>query len=195
MNNVRRKFDTRRASEMPCRVTTPANPNGSSWERSCACDWSEMENTIIESQRIRTTKRTEKTQKDHIADRGHVSMSHYNMVHTPNSIPKAVIIPAVRTCNGQRLGHCGMLINETVLFAGRIQINLLPQLKRYRSHTIQVQKSHQTYDIHRTPQLRFSYPQNIEHQWTSISYYLSKRSMEISSLPESWLFRDTSLDT
>ena len=55
---------------MPCKVTTPANPNGSSWGRLCASDWSEIEverlssscseqdreNIIIESQTIRMTK-------------------------------------------------------------------------------------------------------------------------------------------
>ena len=32
----------------------------------------------IEPKRIRITKSTEKTHKDHVADRGHACMSHYN---------------------------------------------------------------------------------------------------------------------
>ena len=55
---------------MPCRVTTPANPDGSSLVRRCAsklskmdtkrlkssCSTQEHENILIESERIRTTK-------------------------------------------------------------------------------------------------------------------------------------------
>ena len=37
-------------------------------------------------------KSTKKTHKDHIADRGHVSTSHYNMVHKQIPIPKAMPI-------------------------------------------------------------------------------------------------------
>ena len=50
------------------------------------------EDIIIESQRIQVKKRTDKTHKDNIADRGHVSMSHYNMVQKPISILKTVTI-------------------------------------------------------------------------------------------------------
>ena len=35
----------------------------------------------------------EKTHQDRIADRGQVSISHYNMVHKPMSMLKAVEIP------------------------------------------------------------------------------------------------------
>ena len=52
--------------------------------------------SIIESQRIRTPRRTRTTHKDHIEDRGHVSMSHYNMAHKPIPIPKAMIIIEAR---------------------------------------------------------------------------------------------------
>ena len=45
------------------------------------------ENIIIESQRIR------KAHQDHIADQGHVSMSHCNMVSKPIPTPQAVTIP------------------------------------------------------------------------------------------------------
>ena len=48
--------------------------------------------SIIESQRIRTPKKTRTTHKDHIEDRGHVSMSQNNMAHTPIPIPKAMKI-------------------------------------------------------------------------------------------------------
>ena len=69
-NNARRKLKIRRASAMPCRVTTPANPDGSSWVRPCAsklskmetkrqkssCSKQEHENILIEWERLRTTK-------------------------------------------------------------------------------------------------------------------------------------------
>ena len=42
MNNARRKREMRRASAMPCKITTPANPSGSSWARPCARKWSKM---------------------------------------------------------------------------------------------------------------------------------------------------------
>ena len=49
-----------------------------------SCSKKHHENMIIESQRIRTTtKSKEQTHQDHIADRGHVSMTHYNVVHKP----------------------------------------------------------------------------------------------------------------
>ena len=68
-NNARRKLEIR-SSAMPCRVTTPANPDGSSLVRPCAsklskmdtkrlkssCSTQEHENILIESERIRTTK-------------------------------------------------------------------------------------------------------------------------------------------
>ena len=38
----------RRASAMPCRVTEPANPNGSSWWRPSACDGSKQETKRLE---------------------------------------------------------------------------------------------------------------------------------------------------
>ena len=130
INSARKNLETRRASAMPCKVTKPANPNGSSRKRPCASDWSKMDTKIlnsscsrqnpehanIESQRIRTTKSTEKTRKDHIADRGHVFMSHYNMVHKPISIPKAVKSPAARIALDKdweklRLNQCPVFKN------------------------------------------------------------------------------------
>ena len=39
-------------------------------------------------------KSTEQTNTDHIVDRGHVSMSHYNKVQKPMSIPRAMESPA-----------------------------------------------------------------------------------------------------
>ena len=73
-NNARRQLDTRIASAMPCKVTKPANPNGSSWIGPCASDWSgieakrlnsscakqDRENIIMKSQSIRTTKSKER---------------------------------------------------------------------------------------------------------------------------------------
>ena len=95
---------------MPCKITTPPDPNGSSWRQLHASDWSKMEtkrlnsscsrkdheDIIIESQRIRRTKGTEQTHWDHIADRGPASMSHCNMVHLPIPIPKTMIIPEAK---------------------------------------------------------------------------------------------------
>ena len=117
MNKARRKWEMRRASAMPCKVTT-ANRNGSSWRRlmrvvGLKCKRKQdHENMIIESQRIRTTKSKEKTHRDHIADRGHVSMSHHILVHNkPISIFEAVDVQGAG-CNGQRLGK---VENETII--------------------------------------------------------------------------------
>ena len=35
MNNARRNLEIRRASAMLCKVSTPANPNGSNWATLC----------------------------------------------------------------------------------------------------------------------------------------------------------------
>ena len=40
MNNARRTLDITRAPRLPRKVTTPVNPNGSSWKRQGASDWS-----------------------------------------------------------------------------------------------------------------------------------------------------------
>ena len=40
------------------------------------CLWKDPEDKITESQRIRITRNTKNTRKDHLADRGQVSMSH-----------------------------------------------------------------------------------------------------------------------
>ena len=61
------------------------------------CSKQDHENTIVESQRIRTLKRKEKTHQDQIADRGQVSMSHYNMVHKPIPTPTTMKILEART--------------------------------------------------------------------------------------------------
>ena len=45
-----------------------------------SCSMQDHENIIIETRRIGTAWSKDKTHQDHIADRGHVSMSHYNMV-------------------------------------------------------------------------------------------------------------------
>ena len=52
-----------------------------------------MRYLMIESQRIRTKKSKDNIQRDHIADRGRVSMLHFNMVHKPIPIPKAMKTP------------------------------------------------------------------------------------------------------
>ena len=48
VNSTRRKLEMT-ASAMPCKVTTPAGPNGSSWERAGASDWSKMETKRLRS--------------------------------------------------------------------------------------------------------------------------------------------------
>ena len=99
---------------MPCTVATSADPNGSSWKRPHASDWSKMEtkrlnsassrkdheDIIIESSRIRLSKGYGKTHKDHVADRGHVSMSHYNI-----SIPKAMKIREAKSALDKKWEH------------------------------------------------------------------------------------------
>ena len=83
VNNARRKSDL-------CKVTTPADPNGSSWSdlvqvhglrKGWILHFSKQDYVlmIVGSQVVRITKSTEKTHKDHIADRGHVSMAHCTM--------------------------------------------------------------------------------------------------------------------
>ena len=42
---------------------------------------------------------TEKTHKDHIADRGHVSISQFNMVNKPIPTPKAMKIPEAKAAH------------------------------------------------------------------------------------------------
>ena len=140
----------RRASAMPCKV----NPNVSTWWRPYASDWSHFEtrrfnsswskqdheNIIVESRSIRTTKRKEKTRQEHIADRGQVSMSHYNMLHKLDSRSKTVEIPAAnvpldrdwRKWRKNQLSLCCTVINTTIHLVGRT----LPQ--QYIHHTCQL---------------------------------------------------------
>ena len=106
VNSATRKLEIRKSSAMPCKFTAPADPKGSSWGRPCASDWSKMEtkrltsscsnqdheDISIASQRIRITQSTENIHKDHSADRGHVSLSHHNIVHKPSPIPNAMTI-------------------------------------------------------------------------------------------------------
>ena len=91
----------KRGGPQRCLAKSPPQPtrtNGSSRRRLCASEWSKVgmnrlnsscskkedhEDTIIESEGIRTTESQKKTRKDHISDRGHASMSHCNMVHQP----------------------------------------------------------------------------------------------------------------
>ena len=53
-----------------------------------SCSIQDLQNIIIELKSTRTTESTETTHKDHIADHGRVSMSHYNMGHKPVPISK-----------------------------------------------------------------------------------------------------------
>ena len=62
----------------------------------------DYENIIFESRRIPTTRRREKTHQDHIADRGHVSMSHCNMVHKPIPISTAMKVLEAKTALKKR---------------------------------------------------------------------------------------------
>ena len=139
MNNARRKITIRRGSAMPCIVPKPANGrpcalDGSTIETerlSSSCSKQDHVNEIIESQKIRTINSKHKTRQDRNADRGHVPMSHNNMVHKPISIFQAVGIPAASVSmdwSKWRMNHtslCGMLINGKVLLVDRT----LPQLK------------------------------------------------------------------
>ena len=54
---------------------------------------------------IRTTKSTPKTHGDHIEDRGHVSMSRYNVVHEPISLPRAAKIAMDKDWDKWRTNH------------------------------------------------------------------------------------------
>ena len=112
-----------------------SQPKGSTWWQPYASDWCQFEkkrlnsscpkedheNIIVESQRIRTTKNKEKT---HIADRGQVSMSHYNMVHKLVSISNKTVeisaanVPMDRDWRKWRMNQvslCCMVINTTLL--------------------------------------------------------------------------------
>ena len=117
---------------MLSKVTTPANPNGSSWVQSCAirrktkrlnssCSKKDHECIIIESQRIRTIMSAEKPYEYRIADQGRVSKSHNNMVHKP--ISECSEHSSSKSGNGQLLAH-GMLMNAAVHLIGRTQNNL-----------------------------------------------------------------------
>ena len=120
---------------------------------------------IIESQRMPMPKSTEKSHKYHIADRGHVSLSHYNVVHNPIFIPQAVKSPATRVAINKvwdkwrmkQFPVCGMLIDATVLLVGHNSTT---------SHITTL-----------TTHLSFSFfltPQHIERQWKSRTYFIQE---------------------
>ena len=125
----------RRASAMSCKVTTPVNPNGSSWRRPCASDGSKIqmkrqhspcskqdhEDMIIESPRIRTVKSTEKTHKDHIADQNQVSIPHYAMEFPAVN---GVVDKVWDKWRSKQWFQCGMVIRTTIPPVDRT----LPQL-------------------------------------------------------------------
>ena len=85
----------------------------------------------------RTTMSAKKTHEDHIANRRHFSMSHWNMVHKSISIPKAMTGPAARIATDKVWGKWRMkqalvwriLINATVLLVGRAKNKFSLQLK------------------------------------------------------------------
>ena len=66
--NTGRRLENRRVCDA-CNVTAPVIPNGSSWERPCASDWSKI-------QMKRLNSSCSKARQLHIADRGQASMSH-----------------------------------------------------------------------------------------------------------------------
>ena len=137
-----------------------------------SCSKQDHGNMIIELQRTRTTKSREKTHQDHIADRGQVSMSHYNMVHKPISIKKAVNTPAGKVAMDRDRGSveksspCGMTIDATVHLVDRTLPQLrTPQIILDSSATI-------TLNILHPPHISESVldPQNVELQRKSRSY-------------------------
>ena len=112
---------------MLCKVSTPASPNGSSWKRPCASDWSKVETTrlnsscskkddeniIIELQRGLNHEECGKTHQDHIADRGHVfHVALQHCAHT-DSHTESSDNSNCKSCNGQRLEQ---VENETITF-------------------------------------------------------------------------------
>ena len=152
--------------------------NGLRWKTerlNSSCSKKDHEGSIIESHRIRKTRSTEKTHKDHITDRVQVSMSHYNVVHKPISIPKAVTNPAARVWNGQRLEQVeseaitcvwACWLKATVPLVGRTQNN--PSTKNVTHHTRFKSKSHIK---HITLTFVFFLTlKNLEHQCKSESY-------------------------
>ena len=107
-------------------------------------------------------------------------MSHYNMVHQPTSIPKAM-----KRAVGRVARQRAEVIDATVLLASRAREIFYDNSRSYQSYKMQVQGSHQTYYIHHTFQLRSSHPQSIRHQLQSRSYTSFTRGMKIWTLPES----------
>ena len=110
----------RRASAMPCKVTIPVNPNGSTWWRPYASDWSKVETKRLNSS-------CSKQDHEDIADRGQVSMSHSNMVHKTVSMSKTMEIPATnvamdkysRNWRMHQFSLCCIVIDTTIFLVGR----------------------------------------------------------------------------
>ena len=71
-------------------------------ERPCACSKKDHEDRINEIEKDSNKQRVLKNiQKDHMADRGHVSMSHHNMVQKTGFLSESNEKSSSNTCNGQ----------------------------------------------------------------------------------------------
>ena len=124
VNNARRKSDL-------CKVTTPADPSGSRWSdfvqvHGLRKGWilhfskQDYEDMIVGSQVVRITKSTEKTHKDHVADRGHVSMAHCTMdssqarsfCYFVHSLPKAAFGTGFVIAFCMEIGLCTKVTSE-----------------------------------------------------------------------------------
>ena len=119
VNNAKREsWGMRRAAAMPCRVTTPADPNGSSWDSvdviglwwkrkdwTLSCSKEDREDIIIESQRIRITKSTNRNSwGPHRGPKSCFPCRTATRCTKPISTPKAVTIPAARVAMDQDWG-------------------------------------------------------------------------------------------
>ena len=136
----------------------------------------------------------EKTHNDHIADRSHVSMTHYNMVHRPTSIFKAGNFPARVAMDRdwgkwKQLSVCGMLIYATIPLDGRTQLKTPLVMQDSRAIV--------TSNILHPPHNSASIFSSSKH-WASkngeILFSSSKSGMKLWTSPESWPPRDTLRD-
>ena len=82
VHSGRRKLEIKKSFSDAAMSLHPKRVNSS-------CSKQDHQSIFVESQRIRLLKSTQKIQKDHNSDRGHVSMSHCHMVHTP--IPRTTV--------------------------------------------------------------------------------------------------------
>ena len=183
-------------------------PYASTWSEieskrlNSSCSKQDHEFTTIESQRIRITKSTEKTHEDTIADRGHVSMAHNNMVHKSISMLKQWN-PSSKSGNGPRFGQAE---NETILSMwycnSHNNTSCCSNTTAIQNSTDQTRlkcKNHITSHVnHKTSAAHFrigSYPQNFQQQWKSRSYISFNIGMMKRTSPELWLLHDILLDS